>query len=65
MNEILVRVVAPHFVCGLVMANERCEQAAPILAWAFGRNANYLRKYFADKRWQASILSASSNPSPE
>jgi hypothetical protein len=62
MPEILVRVTAPHFVAGIVMATGRCVKAAPIMAWAVGEDASYLRKYFADKGWKASILTTKEPP---
>lgn len=56
MLESLARIVAPHFVAGIIMSGDRCIRAAPILAWATGRDAAYLRAYFHDKGWEASIL---------
>ena len=55
-NLILVRVVAPHFVAGLVIENDRCIQTAPILSWAIGQMADDLRRYFEAKGWKASII---------
>jgi hypothetical protein len=55
-EETLVRVVAPHFVAAFVMVNGRCTEAAPILAWAIGRDADELRRYFLRKKWGAMIL---------
>jgi hypothetical protein len=52
----LVRVVAPHFVAGIDIANGKCTEAAPILAWAKGRSADDLRTYFKKKGWQASVI---------
>jgi hypothetical protein len=52
----LVRVVAPHFVAGLVMDRAVCVEAAPILAWAIGKSADDLSQYFRRKGWRASIL---------
>lgn len=59
----LVRVVAPHFVAGLVFARDHeepyvhvCTEAAPILRWCIGRNAPELRTYFVGKGWKASRL---------
>lgn len=56
MSETLVRIDAPHFCAGIIIADDRCIKAAPILAWSIGRNAAYLRKYFADKGWKATVL---------
>ena len=57
-NETLVRVAAPHFCAGLVVVNDVCTEAAPILGWAVGMNANHLRAYFKRKGWKATIAKA-------
>lgn len=51
--ETLVRVVAPHFVAGLVVVDGRCCEAAPILRWAIGKSTEELRRYFTHKGWLA------------
>jgi len=48
-NEVLVRVVAPHFVAGLVMVDDKCTKAAPILSRSVGKTADQLRACFAPK----------------
>ncbi len=55
-DETLVRVVAPHFVAGLVCHGDHCTDAAPILEWAIGKTREDLRTYFANKGWTASIV---------
>lgn len=52
----LVRVVAPHFVAGMDVANGKCVEAAPILRWAKGKTEDELRAYFKRKGWRASII---------
>lgn len=53
----LVRVVAPHFVAGLIMDEaDVCSDAAPILKWAIGRERSWLRGYFKRKGWRASVI---------
>lgn len=52
----LVRIVAPHFVAGLIMEQDVCVQAAPILAWAIGKGTVELRQYFRRKGWRASVI---------
>jgi hypothetical protein len=49
----LVRVVAPHFVAGLVLADDRCAHAAPILRWCIGKSWSSLAAYFVGKHWSA------------
>lgn len=52
----LIRVVAPHFVAGMVMEGDVVKEAAPILAWATGKERSYLRGYFSRKGWIATII---------
>lgn len=56
MSEILIRIEAPHLCAGIIMSNDRCVSAAPILGWTVGRDTASLRAYFAAKGWKASIL---------
>ena len=62
----LVRVVAPHFVAGLVMAGDTCAEAAPIIRWCVGKGRAELRAYFERKGWRASAVAefVGSPPSP-
>jgi hypothetical protein len=61
---VLVRVVAPHFVAGIVLAEMPtgqasgwfCVHTAPILAWCKGRADTWLRAEFRRKGWRASII---------
>ena len=53
---VLVRVVAPHFVAGLLLEDDVCFAAAPILGWGVGKSAAELRRYFAEKKWKATIV---------
>lgn len=57
----LVRVVAPHFVAGLIVEPDeweelRCVQAAPILRWAVGKRREDLQEYFRRSGWEASVI---------
>lgn len=52
----LVRVVAPHFVAGLV-SDGVVREAAPILKYAVGWSDEKARAYFAGKGWRASVVS--------
>lgn len=54
-RHVLVRVVAPHFVAGLVIdeATGRCIEAPPILAASIGKTARELRAYFDRRGWHA------------
>jgi hypothetical protein len=55
MSETLVRVTARHFCAGLVIVNGRCVEAAPILKWAIGKDAEWLRRYLYNKGWKATV----------
>lgn len=54
-RDVLVRVVAPHFVAGLVIdrGTGRCVEAPPILAASIGKTALELRTYFDRRGWHA------------
>ncbi len=49
-----MRVTAPHFCAGIVFdAEGGVLEAAPILAWAKGKSAKWLKAYFDKKGWKA------------
>jgi len=52
----LVRVVAPHFVAGLVLSGDVCVRSAPILGWCTGRHRDELRTYFRKRGWAGTVL---------
>lgn len=60
MGETLVRVVAPHFVAGLIIVDGWCTEAAPKLKWAVGKDRDRLRAYFARKGWKAVVITCGS-----
>ena len=55
---LLVRVVAPHFVAGMIVDpdTDRVVYAAPILAWAKGMQRDKLRQSLIRLGWRASIV---------
>ena len=53
---VLVRVVAPHFVAGLLIEDGRCIAASDMLTWAVGETDYHLRTFFANKGWTATIV---------
>ena len=56
-NECLIRVVAPHFVAGVVLVNGRIVEAAPILKWSIGRCFRGFRDYCVGrKNWKVEML---------
>lgn len=53
----LLRVVAPHFVAGVIVDGRgRVIEAAPILRYALGWTGLELRTYAASKRWAAAYV---------
>lgn len=52
-DDELVRVVAPHFVAGILIDvdTRQVVAAAPILHWAVGRQLDWLLGYFVRKGW--------------
>ena len=51
--DITVRVVAPHFVAGLVFRQRVVVEAAPILAYMRGWDADRVRRYVDARGWSA------------
>ena len=54
-TETLVQVDAPHFCAGIVLVDDVCTEAAPILKWAVGKHRDWLRDYFKAKGWKATV----------
>jgi len=52
----LVRVSAPGFVAGLVIARGFCTEAAPVLRFAEGKSAAWLSGHFQHRGWRAAIV---------
>jgi hypothetical protein len=53
----LVQVRAPHFTAGLVLTDDRCTQAAPILRRiVLGKTPDELRATFRRRGWTAVIV---------
>lgn len=53
----LIRIVAPHFVAGLLVDNGRVVVAAPILRYMIGWTGRQVGAYCAQKRWTWERLS--------
>ena len=60
----LVQVTAPHLCAGIVLEDDVCTDAAPILRWAVGRRRTELRQYFARKGWRVSIVTPTLSDTP-
>jgi hypothetical protein len=55
MSELVV-VKAPHYVATLIIANDVCTEAAPILRWAKGKPWKFLQRYFNGKGFEVSVM---------
>lgn len=53
----LVRILAPHFVCGLE-TDGHVRRTAPIVAYMLGWPDDRVRAYVARKGWKATIVPA-------
>lgn len=51
-----MRVVALHFVAGLIIKNDRVVFSAPILRWTIGLGGDALRASFQRKGYTASVI---------
>ena len=48
----MIRIVAPHFVAGVVLKDERVIYAAPILKWMAGWTVDRVEGYCRSKGWE-------------
>lgn len=63
-DDMLYRVVAPHFVAGFTVAQDGDVTAtAPIIAWMRGKPLGYIQRYCAGKGWGLEAVSSSNQPS--
>lgn len=51
MNERTMQITAPHFCAGLVLADNRVTEAAPILRYMIGWPITRVWLYCHKKRW--------------
>ncbi len=52
----MIQVDAPHHTAGLILENDVCVSAAPILRWAVGKDRAYLSRYFQRRGWKVTIV---------
>jgi hypothetical protein len=52
----LVQIQAEHFCAGLVLENEICVDAAPIIKYMLGWNRERIRNYCRKKGWRAIVV---------
>lgn len=55
-GEILWRVIANHFVAGIITKDDVVVRAAPILRWTLGKTRGDLREYFQQNGWKVEKL---------
>lgn len=53
----LVGVDAPHFNAGIILRDDVCVDAAPILKWCIGKRRDEISAYFKRKGWKAVVES--------
>ena len=53
----LVRIVAPHFVAGIIFDSDIVIETAPIIGYMQGWTTARTRAYVARKHWRAAWLS--------
>jgi hypothetical protein len=57
-HEELIRIVAPHFVAGVVFAHDEIVRAAPIVQYMARNRWNFWRvlSYCEEKRWELEVV---------
>lgn len=51
-TEVLARIVAPHFVCGILIADGRVSATAPIVRYMLGWSPQRVLSYCNHKGWE-------------
>lgn len=52
----LYRIVAPHFVCGVIVEHDRITTAAPIVKYMINWTVQRLQTYAAGKGWTVEYI---------
>lgn len=52
----MIRIVAPHFVAGVVLSRGKVSRSAPILKYMTGWTRGQVIGYCAKKHWQFELL---------
>jgi hypothetical protein len=53
----MIRIIAPHFIAGVVMTDGRVTRRAPILHYMIGWSAQHVIAYCERKHWRYELLS--------
>jgi hypothetical protein len=51
----MIRIVAPHFVAGVILEDGHVTKTAPIVAYMYGWDEDLVRFYCAKQGWQAEV----------
>jgi hypothetical protein len=54
--EVLMRVIAPHFVAGVVVRGAAIVEAAPIVRYMIGWNGRRFARYCGERRWRFEVV---------
>jgi hypothetical protein len=57
----LYLVNAPHFYCAILMRNDRCIAAAPIVKWMVGKSRTDIVAYAQKKKWRVERIAKPSD----
>lgn len=60
MSELLARIVAPHFVAGIILRDAVVVEAAAIVGYMRGWSAHRVAEYCKSKRWEIARVPARS-----
>ncbi len=52
----LLTIDAPHFFCGVVLREDKVIQAAPIVRYMLGWNAQRLKRYCQRRGWRVEAV---------
>ena len=52
----LIQITTSYFCCGIVVTDNICVDAAPIMKWAIGKSWDYIRGWVEDKGAQWNIV---------
>ena len=55
----LARIVAPHFIAGIILKEDRVVQAAPIVSYMINWSRNRVINYCRSKSWTVSVVNES------
>jgi hypothetical protein len=55
-DEYLVTVDTPDFTASIVMLDDGCVRAAPVLKWCLGKTRAHLSADFRSKGWKTKIV---------